>query len=273
MSRGDGKVRLGLVGLGPWGRRYIETVAELDDCKLVFAVGSEYTPLLLGDGSGDLVCPDHGLDGVLIATSPESHCRLAEEFINLGIPVMVEKPVAFHAADVERLKDLSARAGVPVLVDHTQLFGPHYQAFKEKHAGSRALMKMRWCGDSPARAYSALYDYGAHAVAMAIDLAGQEPQRVLAQRMRDEVFEILLQFPRVEALLSVGRPSYGSEIEWDDYVYRKMWDDVERPLTHAVRAFVETIRGKPDPRVGLDLAVRVTRVLEECARQVKLTES
>jgi predicted dehydrogenase len=279
-------VRLGLIGIGRWGRRYIETIAEMPDAKLVVAVGSECASSIFC-----AECIDASVDGLIVATGPDSHVRLATEAVEYSIPVMVEKPLALRVADIEPLQAMVRKmVGVPVLVDHVQLFSNDFENCKAKANlwEKRARhIDIEWIGAKPKRTFSSLYDYGAHVVAMALDLVpGVEPTNVLCQRHEQggdkETWRLTMQLGECAVKAEFGRLNEGGATYvhvWDaneNVIFEYGKEDAEwlrrhpteAPLRRALDAFVRTIRGQPDPRVGLDLALRVTRVLEECAKQV-----
>jgi len=59
---------------------------------------------------------DHDL--VVIATPNEFHVPLALQAVDLGLPVVVDKPLAANAADARRLAEAADGAGVPAAVFH-----------------------------------------------------------------------------------------------------------------------------------------------------------
>lgn len=256
-------IRLGLIGLGKWGRRYIETVGEMPNAKLVVAAGREFSSVPFG-------LPP--LDGIILATGPESHVTLAMEAVKQGIPVMIEKPVAFRAADVERLKALAEEKGVPVLVDHTPLFSSNYQNAKRSFDRGDEI-SIDWLGPGR-RDYSPLHDYGAHAISVILDIMWpSEPVRVECETIaNDAVFEMRLHFVGTKATAHVGCTDRRNRV-LRLYGHRSVGggaiaEGEPPPLRSALDVFCGLIEGKPDSRSGLELALRVTRVLEECARQV-----
>lgn len=57
-------------------------------------------------------------DAVFIATPPPTHADLIAEAAAAGLPILVEKPVAYSLADARRAVDAVERAGVPCLVGY-----------------------------------------------------------------------------------------------------------------------------------------------------------
>ena len=56
------------------------------------------------------------LDAVLICTGPGTHAQLTLDALERKIPVFIEKPPAVTLANAEHLREVSERAGMPVMV-------------------------------------------------------------------------------------------------------------------------------------------------------------
>lgn len=106
-------VRLGLIGLGNIGRLHAEYLraGEVAGCELVAVADksqdllSQYQDMECFEDSEELLNSDK-LDAVLIATPSFLHYPLGESALKSGLHVLMEKPLATHKADAERLLDL-----------------------------------------------------------------------------------------------------------------------------------------------------------------------
>ena len=49
-----------------------------------------------------------------------------------GLPVMVEKPLTMNLDEALHMQEIVEHTGVPVLMDHTQLFHPGYVMLENK---------------------------------------------------------------------------------------------------------------------------------------------
>jgi predicted dehydrogenase len=67
----------------------------------------------------------HGLvDAVTIAVPTEIHREIALPFLEGGVPVLVEKPMAHSLAAADEMIQASVKAGVVLAVGHTERFNP-----------------------------------------------------------------------------------------------------------------------------------------------------
>jgi len=186
VSAASKNIHLGLIGAGPWGRNYIRTINALEGVTLARLTSGN-------PESRDLVAseceinPDwrdvinaQDIDGVIIATPPATHAEMMLAAINIGLPVLVEKPMTLSLADAEAVLAAIQEQDSIVLVDHIHLFSSAWQALKRE---AKALGPLRdisaVAGDwGPFRPDTPmLWDRGCHDIAMCLDLLGQTPDR------------------------------------------------------------------------------------------------
>lgn len=183
-------VRLGLVGAGRWGQVYLRTIVALGDrCRLTHLGTSKPGnaslvpyPVRVERDWHRVVASE--CDAVIIATPPATHAEIVEACLDAGKPCIVEKPFCVDLPTAERLHQRIERSGIPVLVDHTQLFNPAYQALKccvqRAREPIRAVLAERV---GPAHFRSAapvVWEWGPHDVSLCLDLLERSPQRVEA---------------------------------------------------------------------------------------------
>lgn len=214
--------RLGLVGVGRWGQRYIETFArrqaegrpgvitcfsrrrDLDDLTIPGASRVRDWHEIIGE---------RRCDGLIIATPPDSHLEIATAAVQAGLPVLIEKPLALSAAEVIRmLAVMRAVPRVPVLVNHIDLYSPYFRTLK-RLVQERGIevddIQSTVCGPGPHRDHSALHDYAPHALAMVFELQGRgEPSPLRSvDRVRNgtgEMFAIHLELRHADARVCIG---------------------------------------------------------------------
>jgi predicted dehydrogenase len=301
----DAPVRLGLIGAGRWGRNYVATIADVDGARLARLASSNPNAASLvaadcaisTDWRDVAAAPD--LDGIVIATPPATHAEIAEAALSAGHAVLVEKPLTLDVAAAQGLLELAEARGAVAMVDHIYLFHPAYRALKRLADELGTIDHIRTAaGDwGPFRDDTpVLWDWGAHDVAMCLDLVGARPTAVRVKeterRNTDEGigghFAIAMTFPDGTTAditfsnLLTERKRYleisaGDEaIVFDDtaadpLVQRSADGETHAvscastpPLTQAVTDFAAAIRlGTPDVG-GLALGVDVVTVLARC---------
>jgi predicted dehydrogenase len=134
----DGKLRVGQVGLGYWGRnlaRVFDDVADLTWlCDASEALREEFAQRfpdarITGD-FGELLAADD-VDGVVIATPVPTHYQLARASLEAVKHVLVEKPPAMTIAEMEELIGLAESHGLVLMPGHLLLYHPAVQKLKE----------------------------------------------------------------------------------------------------------------------------------------------
>ena len=77
--------------------------------------------------------PQHAelLDCAVVVTLKEHHAAAIIPFLEAGVPVFTEKPLAGSRADAERIHAASISTGTPVMVGYMRQFDPAVQLAKE----------------------------------------------------------------------------------------------------------------------------------------------
>jgi predicted dehydrogenase len=132
-----GEIRVGVVGLGSMGRRHLETLGRTAGAK-VTAVASTSAEkrrevnATLGIPTVEDYRQLVGLiDAVVIALPTIMHCEAASFFMEQGIHVLLEKPIAATIAEAQRLTQLAQTAGVVFAVGHIERFNPAYRCLQQ----------------------------------------------------------------------------------------------------------------------------------------------
>jgi predicted dehydrogenase len=127
-------IRIGVIGVGHLGRHHARILSELPGVDLTAVVdidrpradtvaGSSRTKALYD--ARDLLGQ---VDAVTIAVPTEQHKAVAMPFLDSGIPVLVEKPIARSLEDADAMIAAAAAARVALAVGHTERFNPAVEA-------------------------------------------------------------------------------------------------------------------------------------------------
>lgn len=283
-------IKLGLVGFGEWGKNYFRSVGNVRKAEL--SVICKRDPSTVPKPVRKRVPVTASLkqvmrkaNGVIVATPPSTHREIACFFLEAGIPVLLEKPVAETVEDAEVIFETSARRNVPVLVNNIHLFSPSFLALR-RAVGSWDPVRIRSEGGNsgPFREYPSLLDYGPHDVAMAVAVFGSSPDGAEIFRTESEageLYDVRLYSGRSEADLTVGNgmaskrryfeASCGSRIAaYDDLVEKDKFvldgtavkTVLTPPLDEAVHVFTRCVSDRDmDWRFSAGLNLDVMRIL------------
>jgi predicted dehydrogenase len=131
-------VRVGVAGLGYWGpnlARNFDELAELawicdSDGERLAAFGARY-PQARTTAEIDEMLGDEALEAVVIATPVPTHHQLARSALAAGKHVLVEKPPAMRAVEMDELVALAGEKDLVLMPGHLLLYHPGVQKLKQ----------------------------------------------------------------------------------------------------------------------------------------------
>lgn len=131
------KLRVGVVGVGPMGQGHVKHYKGLAGCELVGVVDPDEKRR--GETAIKHGCMSFAearelvgrVDAVSIATPTTTHLDLVLMFLQAGVHVLVEKPMAPSSAAAEEMVAAAKKAGRILQVGHIERFNPAFKAAKE----------------------------------------------------------------------------------------------------------------------------------------------
>jgi predicted dehydrogenase len=131
--------KLGIVGLGAWGKRLVNSVHGKSDI-LNFTVAATRTPSKVADFAAereiavtDMADAIYGdVDGIVVAGHAAWHASDALAAVQAGKPVLVIKPLATTRADAEALYAEAATKGVLAAMGYDRCFAPAMEALRRR---------------------------------------------------------------------------------------------------------------------------------------------
>ncbi len=136
-------VRVGLAGLGTFGRQHANVLANLEGVRLAavcdprpeavawaadrYGVSGRYAAY-------DEMLAGEQLDAVYIVSPEPTHGSMALAALERGLAVFVEKPIATGYAEAARVVEAANRAGVPFQVGFVLRFDPHHALLQQEIA-------------------------------------------------------------------------------------------------------------------------------------------
>jgi predicted dehydrogenase len=130
--------RIGVTGLGYWGPNLARNFAELGaltwlcdlDPELRSSFAGRY-PQATVTGSFEELLASDDVEGVVISTPVPTHYRLAKQALEAGKHVLVEKPPAMKAAEIDELVEIAAARDLVLMPGHLLLYHPAVRKLKE----------------------------------------------------------------------------------------------------------------------------------------------
>ncbi len=135
-----GKVKVGLIGIGAWGRNLARNFATLPGCEL--AVVSDAEPKRAGLVSdlapgarftthAEEIMDDPTIQAVIVATPPATHFEWGKKALGAGKDLFVEKPLVLDVAKGEELVRLAEQKERILMVGHIMVYHPATLKLKE----------------------------------------------------------------------------------------------------------------------------------------------
>ncbi len=130
-------LRVGVIGCGYWGAKHLRVLSTLPGIREVVAIDRDEFRLARARGVSpgiktetDLERVLHRLDALVIATPAHTHAEIGRRAIEVGVSVLIEKPMATTLDDAEMLVSAAASAGRTLMVGHTFEYNPAVVALR-----------------------------------------------------------------------------------------------------------------------------------------------
>jgi predicted dehydrogenase len=215
------RARIALVGAGAMGANHARVISEADGADLAVIIDTDAArvrPLAerLGCAFAEDLDAAAGCDAAVIATPTAFHEGAARALLELGKPILVEKPVTPDLETSRALVACAERRGVPLMCGFVERFNPVVVTMRslldEKPVH---IIGLRHSPATPRSTLSVVFDLLIHEIDLALCyMGGIRPSRVCGATStagRDSIMEVadcLLQFPDgAIATLSASRAS------------------------------------------------------------------
>jgi predicted dehydrogenase len=130
----DTPVRIAVVGAGQFGKHHLRVISQLPAATLVAAVDAH--PAHAEAASQEFGCPAVSdlewlrgkADAAIVAVPTVVHCDVACRLLEMGIDVLVEKPIAASSREAARMVTVAQANGRILQVGHLERFNPAVEA-------------------------------------------------------------------------------------------------------------------------------------------------
>jgi predicted dehydrogenase len=184
---------IGVAGLGYWGPNLARNFAELGAlsaiCDLDPALRERFAERYPGTrvySDFDELLADDEIGGVVIATPVPTHYPLARSALAAGKHVLVEKPPAMRAAEIDELVALAAERDLVLMPGHLLLYHPGVRKLKELIDAGELGEVLCVYGNRQNLGIvrtneNALWSLGVHDLSVILYLLDEEPSEAVAQ--------------------------------------------------------------------------------------------
>jgi predicted dehydrogenase len=205
--------KVGLAGLGYWGPNLARNFDELADLAWLCDLSEEHRERFAGrypnarmTADFDEMLADDSLEAVVVATPVVTHFELAKRALEAGKHVLVEKPPALTAGEVEELVATAEAQGRVLMPGHLLLYHPGIARLKELIRSGELGEVLYVYGNRQnlgqiRKDENALWSLGVHDLSVILHLLEEEPteawargESFLTEGVEDVVF-CYLRFP------------------------------------------------------------------------------
>ncbi len=175
------RTRVGVVGVGHLGQHHARLLSQMDDVELVGIVdidreraqhvAAQYHTRTW-DSPAALVSQ---VDAVVMASPTVTHVPLSLPFVEAGVAVLVEKPIADSLEAADRLLGAAKARGTLVACGHTERFNPAVDAARPYLRRPR-FVEIHRLGTFPERSLDidVVFDLMIHDLDLLLDLVGHD---------------------------------------------------------------------------------------------------
>jgi predicted dehydrogenase len=137
MTGSEAPVRIAVIGVGHLGRHHARLVPTIEGATLTATVdlireraetaAKGTSAQVLTDASA-LLSAGPVVDAIVVAVPTADHLRVARPFLQRGVHVLVEKPMAASLDEADELERLARESNAILAVGHSERFNPAIQA-------------------------------------------------------------------------------------------------------------------------------------------------
>ena len=293
------QINLAVIGCGYWGKNYIRLLSQMPDVNLVAICDRDKEQLrknktrILSSQSGARLqlFTDHqklfelsDLDGVIIATNPDTHYDIASSALKAGKHVFLEKPMTLKSESARELIELAEANHLTLMVGHIFLYNEAVLAIKnsieKEEFGAIYYLYSKRTNLGPIRSdVNVLWDLAPHDVSIFNFFLDEEPVWVSAnaatflRENTEDVGFITLGYPSGiigHIHVSWADPHKEREVVVVGAKRRVVFDDISN--SEKVRIFekgVETTRKAYDDYGEFQLSIRDGQIISPAIKPVE----
>ena len=184
-------IKIALIGCGNWGKNIARNLSEMNALSCIYDPHSNIAKKI----SNDLELPNYSLkeifsnkdiDGIVIASSADTHINIAKQALLNNKDVLIEKPFCLSLSDAKNISDLAEEKNKVLMAGH--LLNYHNAFIKMKNlidqdkVGSiKNIRAHRLALGLVRQNESVVYDLAAHDISMILSITKILPTNLQVQ--------------------------------------------------------------------------------------------
>lgn len=217
-------LNVAVIGVGNMGQHHVRNYFEMPEVDLIAIcdidkkkcenLAKKYACLAYSDYKKML--REQKIDAVSIAVPTSLHYRVTKEVLDMGVHVLLEKPIATDLSKAKKIIDKAKEKSLKLMIGHIERFNPVVQKMKELitegRLGSIISINIKRVGGPPPqiKGTSVVIDLGTHDIDISNYLLGKYPKNIygfksknLIGRYEDSAV-IILEYPKTLSLIEVN---------------------------------------------------------------------
>ena len=187
------KNKIAVIGAGYWGKNLIRNFNDLgylgaicdQDSQLIKKYQKQY-PGIYCHQSISKILQEPEISAVAIATPAITHGKIALQALMSDKHTFIEKPLCLNIAQGKKLKEISSKKNLVLMVGHLLLYHPAFQTLlgmvrKNKLGKLRYIYSTRTNLGKIRREENALWSFAPHDISMILSLVGRLPKTVITK--------------------------------------------------------------------------------------------
>ncbi|MGH9558993.1 MAG: Gfo/Idh/MocA family protein [Bryobacteraceae bacterium] len=197
------KPRIAVVGAGSFGRNHLRVIQQSSGAELAGALDSD--PARASAAGCRIFSSLEELaanaDAAIVATPTITHAEIGCRLLDLGVDILVEKPIAHDAASARQLINTAARRGRILQIGHLERFNPAVLAL-ESVVTRPLFFEIHRMSEFSSRSLDVdvVLDLMIHDIDIVLSLTGEKPDEIRAAGIsilssKVDIANVRLQFP------------------------------------------------------------------------------
>ena len=188
-----GSVKIGVVGVGVWGRNIVRVLKDLEKEDLVKVVGVADTDISKASEIANVYkinnfvrtvreLAELGVEAVVISVPVNELFHVTKDALSLGLHAFVEKPVSTRSEDITELIKIAESSSLIVQPGFIVRYDPGVKALKKELKDKIKYLVFKRLSSRPIhrRKYSVVLDLMIHDIDLALNLVNPEETELMS---------------------------------------------------------------------------------------------